>query len=117
MFCPKCGNQNGEGANFCRKCGDILESSLPAHVKSSSMGMKVEGGGLTKAEPKDPDELIASGICNVIIGDGFFMVSVLLSAAHSSVSSNLWLLLLIPAFFLFGKGFAEVLHARQIAGA
>ena len=114
MFCPKCGNQNGEGANFCRKCGDNLDSPLPAHVKTSSTSKNVGGGGLIKAEPKDPDELTASGVCNVIIGDGFFMVAVLLSAAHSSVSSILWLLLLIPAFFLFGKGFADVLHARQI---
>jgi hypothetical protein len=69
---------------------------------------------LTKAKSKDPDELIGEGIGSVIMGDGFFMVAVILSATHSSVSSLLWLFLLIPAFFFFGKGFADVFHARQI---
>ncbi|MFP5261781.1 MAG: hypothetical protein ACLGJB_07735 [Blastocatellia bacterium] len=69
---------------------------------------------MSGAKSKDPDELTAGGIANVIIGDGFFMVAVLLSATHSSASSLLWLFLLIPAFFFFGKGFADVLHARQI---
>jgi hypothetical protein len=69
---------------------------------------------LTNVKSKDPDELIGEGIGSVIIGDGFFMVAVILSAAHSSVSSLLWLSLLIPAFFFFGKGFADVFHARQI---
>jgi hypothetical protein len=69
---------------------------------------------LTTVKSRDPDELIGDGIGSVIIGDGFFMVAVILSAAHSSVSSLLWLSLLIPAFFFFGKGFADVFHARQI---
>ena len=62
----------------------------------------------------DPDELTSRGIGQVIVGDGFFMVAAILSATQSSVSSLLWLFLLIPAFFFFGKGFADVLHARQI---
>lgn len=114
MFCSKCGNQNSEGANFCRKCGADLEGALLAPIKQNSIARKVSGKNLTKTKSKDPDELTAGGIANVIIGDGFFMVAVLLSAAHGSVGSLLWLFLLIPAFFFFGKGFADVLHARQI---
>lgn len=72
------------------------------------------GESLTKTESKDPDELTGKGIGNVIVGDGFFMVAVVLSATNGAVSSLLWLFLLIPAFFFFGKGFADVLHARQI---
>jgi len=64
--------------------------------------------------PSDPDELTANGIGKVIVGDGFFMIAVILSVTHAPISSLLWLLLLIPAFFFFGKGFADVLHARQI---
>ncbi len=62
----------------------------------------------------DPDELTSSGIGSVIMGDGFLIVGIILSAAESSISSLLWLFLLIPAFFFFGKGFANVLKARQI---
>ncbi len=33
---------------------------------------------------------------------------------QTAVSSLLWLLLLIPAFFFFGKGFTDVFQAQQI---
>lgn len=105
MFCSKCGNQSARDLQFCRQCGNQLNNSQL--VKSSNELV-------TKSVAKDPDELTGRGIGNVIIGDGFFMVAVLLSFLQSSVSSMFWLVLLIPAFFFFGKGLADVLHARQI---
>jgi len=114
MFCSKCGNQNGEGERFCRKCGTDLENLSLTSVKRNLLHKKTVDESLTKVKSKDPDELTSNGIGSVIIGDGFFMVAAILSATHSSVSSLLWLFLLIPAFFFFGKGFADVLHARQI---
>jgi len=62
----------------------------------------------------DPDELVAAGISKVITGDGFLMVAVLLSVTHTAISSLLWLLLLLPAFYLFGQGFSDVFRAAQI---
>lgn len=85
---------------FCRKCGSPIEPSF--------------AGRRSNLSSKDPDELIGNGIGAVFVGDGLMMVAVILSATQTSVSSLLWLLLLIPAFFFFGKGFADVLHARQI---
>jgi hypothetical protein len=114
MFCSKCGNQIGMGVNFCRTCGTELGAPLTPPASRASFGKRSIDQRLSGAKSKDPDELTAGGIANVIIGDGFFMVAVLLSATHSSSSSLLWLFLLIPAFFFFGKGFADVLHARQI---
>src|ERR1044072_20910 len=72
MFCPKCGNQNSEGASFCRKCGTDLEYAFLAAARHNSSEKKVDGKTLVKAESRDPDELTAGGIANVIIGDGFF---------------------------------------------
>ena len=86
---------SSETERYCRQCGNRLET-------------------LVAGTCKDPDELIGNGIGAVIAGDGLMMVAVILSATHTSVSSLLWLLLLIPAFAFFGKGFADVLHARQI---
>jgi uncharacterized membrane protein YvbJ len=114
MFCSKCGKPNGEGVNFCRSCGTDLETLSLAPLKQNSLHKTNVDQSLTIAKSKDPDELTGNGIGSVIIGDGFFMVAVILSATHSSVSSLLWLFLLIPAFFFFGKGFSDVLHARQI---
>lgn len=105
MFCAKCGGRAEEGVSFCRRCGTELERASPAPVKRSLPA---------EVKPKDPDELTANGIGSVVVGDGFFMVAVILSASQSSVGSPLWLFLLIPAFYFFGRGLADVLHARQI---
>lgn len=114
MNCCKCGDRYDESVSFCRRCGTELRNSsltLAAQNLQSTRSMR---GRLVKANSKDPDELTSNGVGSVIVGDGFFMVAVILSAINSSVSSPLWLFLLIPAFYFFGKGFADVLHARQI---
>lgn len=83
-------------------------------MPQSSLAAKQPAKHLSRIPLKDPDELTGNGIGSVIVGDGFLIVAVLLSATASSIGSLLWLMLLIPAFFFFGKGFADVLHARQI---
>jgi len=93
----ECKHQETSSERFCRQCG------APVNFLSSS-----------KLSLKDPDELVGNGIGAVFVGDGFFMVGVILSATQTSVSSLLWLLLLIPAFFFFGKGFTDVFQAQQI---
>lgn len=102
MFCSKCGIQNARDLNFCRNCGTGLETSAADTL------------GPVNAPKKDLDEMTGSGLGSVFIGDGFLMVALILAATNSSVSSLLWLLLLIPAFYFFGKGFADIFHARQI---
>ena len=86
--------------SFCRTCGTRIQTSTAS--------------GPFNPSAKDPDELTGNGIGAVFVGDGFLMAAVILSATQTSVSSLLWLLLLIPAFFFFGKGFSDVFHARQI---
>lgn len=114
MVCSNCGNGCDNGERFCRKCGADLGTALVTSVNDSLPQRKSVGENLSLANSKDPDELTGNGIGSVIMGDGFLMVAVILSATDTAVSSLLWLLLLIPAFLFFGKGFADVLHARQI---
>ena len=106
MFCAKCGQENGSVVNFCRSCGFDLQPSALIPSQPHERWMTLPSN--------DPDELTSSGIGSVIMGDGFLIVAIILSATESSISSLLWLFLLIPAFFFFGKGFANVLKARQI---
>lgn len=113
MVCSNCGNGCDDGKRFCRRCGTDLGDALVAVVKER-LPQKKGAENLSLARSKDPDELTGNGIGSVIMGDGFLMVAALLSATHTAISSLLWLLLLIPAFFFFGKGFADVLLARQI---
>jgi hypothetical protein len=114
MFCSQCGNQNNEGERFCRKCGTDFDNTLSRPIHQDTLQRGSPGDVSANALLKDPDELTGNGIGSVIVGDGFFMVAVILSATNTSISSLLWLLLLIPAFFFFGKGFADVLKAKQI---
>jgi hypothetical protein len=104
MFCSKCGNQNDADLKYCRQCGKDLRALSIASLNTVDPSSAV----------KDPDEMTGRGIGRVIVGDGFLMVSVILSVSSSPICSLLWLFLLIPAFFFFGKGMADVLHARQI---
>lgn len=114
MPCSECGNQGDQREKFCRKCGTDLENASLGSVKQNFLQKQDGRVVLPEVRSKDPDELTGTGIASVFIGDGFFMVAVILSAAESSVSSLLWLFLLIPAFFFFGKGFSDVFQARQI---
>jgi hypothetical protein len=113
MYCSTCGTENLKGLNFCRSCGVELEVTELTHGKRSRAVRQRLKTPLFEAT-NDPDELVGNGIASVFIGDGFLMVGVILSATSSPVSSLLWLLLLIPAFFFFGKGFRDVLHSQQI---
>jgi hypothetical protein len=79
-----------------------------------SSGQQAVKRPAVEAISADPDELIGSGLASLFMGDGFFFVGLLLSVMDSSVKSLLWLLLLIPAFFFFGKGVSDVFKARQI---
>ena len=93
----ECKHRETSVERFCRQCGAQITVADPGKMTS-----------------KDPDELVGNGIGAIFVGDGFFMVGVILSATQTPVSSLLWLLLLIPAFFFFGKGFTHVFQAQQI---
>ena len=78
MFCSKCGRQNGDGAKFCRQCG------LDFEALTSSGKRPLLHNNSVFSRSKDPDELTSNGIGSVIMGDGFFMVAVILSATQSA---------------------------------
>ena len=114
MRCARCGNAPDQGERFCRKCGADLENTFPAPAAQNPLASKINNQRLSPAVTKDPDELIGRGMASFFIGDGFFIVGILLSVMESSVTSLLWLLLLIPAFLFFGKGVSDVFQAKQI---
>jgi hypothetical protein len=113
MYCKGCGSFCGEGLSFCRACGAAIDNrSLKA--ASAVVPERTAAGGLVKAPARDLDEMTAEGIGSIIVGDGFFITAVILSATHTAISSLLWLLLLVPAFFCFGRGMKDVLYAARI---
>lgn len=114
LFCASCGNRSDESEKFCRKCGANLPTVPNATGGKELTQTAGSDGGLPISAQKDPDELTGNGVASFFIGDGFLVVAVILSATHTSISSLLWLLLLIPAFFFYGKGFRDVWQARQL---
>jgi len=114
MKCLKCGSDFGEGKKFCRKCGADMDQAMLQPVTDVRLGTTSNRKSMMTSPSKDPDELVGNGIGSIIMGDGFLFVGVLLTFMQSSVSSFLWLILLIPAFFFFGKGFTDIFQARQI---
>ena len=117
MHCTTCGSQSEQHERFCRKCGADLGGLQNRSLEPSKRGALDLGATNAQFVPhieKDPDELIGRGMASFFIGDGFFIVGILLSFMESSVTSLLWLLLLIPAFLFFGKGVSDVFQAKQI---
>jgi len=45
MFCPKCGQENEEGSQFCRNCGSSLDI-LTAKKTGATTGLEPNVGGL-----------------------------------------------------------------------
>lgn len=45
MFCPKCGTELKEGANFCSSCGAIVEYTKEADSRITEFGMEKAGAG------------------------------------------------------------------------
>ncbi len=117
MRCTNCGSHSDSHERFCRKCGADLVGLLNRTLETSkrnALQQKDTNTATARQTEKDPDELVGSGLASFFIGDGFFMVGILLSVMESSVTSLLWLLLLIPAFAFFGKGVSDVFQAKQI---
>ncbi len=48
MFCPKCGQENAEGAKFCSRCGAALNDQIQQNERSSetSTGLSSNVSGL-----------------------------------------------------------------------
>ena len=55
MYCPECGFQNPESANYCSKCGALLEKEKPSDETTMALEPEAEGD-------EDSDELEDFGI-------------------------------------------------------
>ncbi|MEK7724036.1 MAG: zinc ribbon domain-containing protein [Acidobacteriota bacterium] len=106
MFCPKCGIENPDNGKFCRGCGANLTNVLAV----------VEGEIIAESSVELNDnytEIYTTGIRNVILGMGFIVTSIFLKTMPPA-DGFLWLLFMIPAFFLTASGVARILKAEEI---
>lgn len=64
VYCPECGFQNPESANYCSKCGALLTKDEPAETTmqfTAEEGELDSGQGLEDAGIKGPALVVRSG--------------------------------------------------------
>lgn len=105
MYCTKCGTNNSETANYCRKCGELLENEDETVVASRGPAEH-----LSPPSGTDPDSAIFTiGPTLVFVKIGYalaalgaLMLVALLSIAGVSVGLSILfglLLFVVPAFY------------------
>ena len=104
MYCPKCGSQNIENAQFCRACGTNL----------SSVSQALEGK-LPEAVPTTLDHdlnrrRIEHAVKNILMGVVFLVI-----AAYFWNKWGIWML--IPAAGLLSQGIGKMISLKYVHGS
>lgn len=107
MYCTKCGTNNSETANYCRKCGELIEAEDETQVAVRGSSEPAVVTGVIESEAEEPIFTIGPTLIFVKIGyvlaafGALFLVAIL-----SLVNVSAWisiffglLLFLIPAFY------------------
>jgi hypothetical protein len=68
MHCPECGFVNGEGANYCQKCGAFLAPPSGTHGDTTVQYEVDDATGELK--PLDPEQAAAGGVLVIRAGGG-----------------------------------------------
>lgn len=123
MYCPRCGTQNIESAQYCRGCGEnigLVSQALAGQLpEKRAVGYDAEGrpyderGHRLRREKEPPrlDKAIKSGF----IGLAFLIIAIIL-ASTGDRRHDFWYWLLIPAFTMIGGGVAEYVRLKQGRG-
>jgi hypothetical protein len=121
MYCPKCGTENIEGANFCRGCGadlaPISQALSGRFPETRSGGHDLEDHsheyGRHRRERKEPR--LDKAITNIFTGIGFILVAAMVYV-FAPAGKIWWFWMLIPAFTTLGGGIAEYVRYKQLKG-
>ena len=68
MHCPECGFVNGEGANYCQKCGAFLAPATGTHQNTTVQYQVDDATGELK--PADPAQVAHGGALVIRAGGG-----------------------------------------------
>jgi hypothetical protein len=123
MYCPKCGTENIEDANFCRGCGSDLApisqamSGRVPEKRSAGLDLEVQRSRdrheRRRRGPKEPR--IDKAISNIFTGVGFILVAVMIFLFVPS-GKAWWWAMLIPGFTTLGGGVAEYVRYKHWKG-
>jgi hypothetical protein len=105
MYCPQCGANNIDDAQFCRTCGanlSLVPKALSGQLREEMESRKDEGSCKHNLN-------LGFGIKKLFSGLGFIVIAVILML--NKEDWGMWLL--IPGFIALGKGVAEMFAGRQ----
>ena len=68
MHCPECGFVNGEGANYCQKCGAFLAATEGTHEHTTQQYQLDDETG--ELRPVDPEAAAHGGMLVIRAGGG-----------------------------------------------
>jgi len=110
MFCPKCGLQNADNTKFCRSCGADLSNVLAVVEGKLPANEWLAQSNEWRAESHDSIHIYSSGIRNLLLGIGFFIIAILLFMLPGD--TFFWLLMMFPAFSLIASGVSRIVKAN-----
>jgi FHA domain/zinc-ribbon domain len=61
VYCPECGFQNPEAANYCARCGAYLRRDEHGETTLSLTPEELGGGGPSSGEPRGPALVVRAG--------------------------------------------------------
>jgi hypothetical protein len=122
MYCPKCGTENIEEANFCRGCGADLapvSQALSGRVpERRSASHDLEDRSRDRHERRNrgaKEPRIDKAITNIFTGIGFLLVAIMVYFFGPG-GKAWWWTMLIPGFTTLGGGIAEYVRYKQLKG-
>jgi hypothetical protein len=109
MFCPNCATKQIDGAHFCRSCGaniSLVSQALAGQLPEAKPLQDYYGRRRRRAPSMD------YAIRSLTMGVAFALMAVMTSK-FAPGSGRWWFWLLVPAFMMFARGFADLARVRR----
>ena len=112
MFCPNCGTNNLEEAQFCRSCGTNV--SLVPQALTGQLTTATEVPSVHLQPPLDKKgRPITKGRAAQMMMTGFGFAALSLALAVTGAGRGWWFWMLIPTFAMFGQALNIYFRAQE----
>lgn len=114
MFCPKCGTQNPDTGKFCRSCGTGLENVSEALSGGLPKAPQTYIDHKGRVRSNNPVEIWSGAIRSIMMGVGFFAISMALFFTGVAGGRAWWWAMLFPAVSFLASGISQYVKARKL---
>lgn len=113
MFCPKCGTSNPDDGKFCRSCGVDL-GGVSAVMSGDLVANPADAMSCDKRRIRDPHEMYATAIRNIVFGVGFAVIALALALTGVAGGRAWWWAMLFPAVSFLAKGISDCVRYSKM---